>query len=75
MIKNKKINEEEWNIRCDLAACYQLCHILQITDRINTHISSRIKSNSDEFLLNPIGLLFDEIIASNLVKLNLKGKK
>tara|TARA_Y100000996_G_C22442641_1_gene610445 strand:+ start:105 stop:851 length:747 start_codon:yes stop_codon:yes gene_type:complete len=61
--------------RYDLAACYRLCHYYGFTDRINTHISSRATDNPDEFYLNPVGLLFDEVKASNLVRLTLGGKK
>ncbi|PPR78288.1 MAG: Decarboxylase NovR [Alphaproteobacteria bacterium MarineAlpha2_Bin1] len=68
-------DKSEWDTRCDLAACYRLCYHLGFTDRINTHISSRSKNNFEEFYLNPVGLLFDEVKASNLVRLNLFGKK
>ncbi len=73
-MKNSNDNSD-WNTRCDLAACYRLCHYLGFTDRINTHISSRSDTKSEEFFLNPVGLLFDEVKASNLVKLNMMGEK
>ena len=71
-----KLNEDiDLESRCDLAACYRLCHHFGFTDRINTHISSRAIDNSNEFYLNPVGLLFDEVKASNLVRLNMDGEK
>ncbi|MDC0074854.1 class II aldolase/adducin family protein [Alphaproteobacteria bacterium] len=75
MTQKYEVSNDEWNVRCDLAACYRLCFLLKITDRINTHISAKVTGTSDEFLLNPVGLLFDEVTASNLVKLNYAGKK
>ena len=72
---NNSNDKSDWETRCDLAACYRLCHHLGFTDRINTHISLRSNYNPDEFYLNPVGLLFDEVKASNLVRLNMMGKK
>ena len=69
------VTPEEWEVRVDLAACYRLCHQLGITDRINTHISARVPGTDGHFLLNPVGLLFDEIAASNLVKIDREGRK
>lgn len=69
------VSSEEWEVRVDLAACYRLCFQLGITDRINTHISARVPGTDGHFLLNPLGLLFDEIDASNLVKIDREGKK
>lgn len=69
------VTPEEWEVRVDLAACYRLCHQLGITDRINTHISARVPGTDGHFLLNPLGLLFDEIGASNLVKIDREGRK
>lgn len=69
------VTPEEWEVRVDLAACYRLCHQIGITDRINTHISARVPGTDGHFLLNPLGLLFDEISASNLVKIDREGRK
>lgn len=74
-MKKQKITEREWEARCDLAACYHLCNYNGISDRINTHISARIPKKNDQFLLNPIGLLFDEINATNLVSVYISGAK
>lgn len=63
----------EWRMRVDLAAAYRLAVIYQWTDLNNTHFSARIPG-TDHFLLNPFGMLFDEITASSLVKVDHQGK-
>ncbi len=68
-----KVSEQEWQLRVDLAACYRLAHHYGWDDTIYTHISARLP-NSDEYLVNAFGLAFDEITASNLVKVNLQGQ-
>jgi len=70
-----KVSEAEWQVRCDLAACYRLCHEIGIVDRINTHISARVPDSDGDFLLNPVGLLFDEVTASSLVRIDRDGNK
>jgi ribulose-5-phosphate 4-epimerase/fuculose-1-phosphate aldolase len=67
------VSDEEWQLRIDLAACYRLAHYYGWDDTIYTHISARLP-NSNEYLVNAFGLTFDEITASNLVKVNLKGE-
>jgi len=69
-----KVSEEEWAVRVDLAACYQLVAHYGMTDLIFTHISARIPGTTDQFLINPYGLFFDEITASSLVKVDIDGK-
>lgn len=69
----ERVGREEWQIRCDLAAAYQLAAIFRWTDLIYTHFSARLPG-SDEFLINPYGLMFDEITASNLVKIDHRGR-
>lgn len=61
--------------REDLAACYRLVALYGWDDLIFTHISARIPGTDDEFLINPFGMMFDEVTASNLVKINSKGEK
>ncbi|MBI3707477.1 MAG: class II aldolase/adducin family protein [Proteobacteria bacterium] len=68
------IGEEEWQVRVDLAACYRLVALLNMTDLIYTHISARVPGPAEQFLINPYGMLFDEITASSLVKIDLEGK-
>jgi ribulose-5-phosphate 4-epimerase/fuculose-1-phosphate aldolase len=61
-------------VRTDLAACYRLCAHFRMTDLIYTHISARVPGRLPRFLINPYGLLFEEIAASNLVTVTLDGK-
>ncbi len=67
-----RVSEEEWNLRCDLAAAYQLAFQYRWTDMIYTHFSARVP-NSEHLLINPYGLMFDEITASMLVKIDKDG--
>src|SRR5689334_22125334 len=68
-----RVSKEEWQVRVDLAAAYQLASIFKWTDLIYTHFSARVPGSPD-FLINPYGLMFDEITASNLVKIDHHGK-
>src|SRR5437868_15120813 len=68
-----RVSKEEWQMRVDLAAAYQLAAIYKWTDLIYTHFSARVPGTED-FLLNPYGLMFDEITASSLVKIDWEGK-
>ena len=67
------VSPEEWDTRVQLAAAYRLVEQNGWDDLIYTHISARVPNTDHEFLLNPLGLTFDEICASNLVKVNLNG--
>ena len=67
-------SEAEWETRVQLAACYRLVARYRMTDTIYTHISARVPGVKDQFLLNPYGLMFDEITASSLVKIDLEGR-
>ena len=69
----ERVSKEEWDLRVDLAAAYQLAAIFKWTDLIYTHFSARVPGTHD-FLINPYGMMFDEITASNLVKIDLDGK-
>jgi ribulose-5-phosphate 4-epimerase/fuculose-1-phosphate aldolase len=66
---------QEWQLRQELAACYRLIAHYKMTDLISTHISLRIPGPDHHFLINPYGLFFEEITASNLVKIDLDGNK
>lgn len=66
------VSEIEWQLRVDLAACYRLVAHFGWDDLIYTHISVRIP-NTEHFLINAFGLAFDEVTASNLVKIDLEG--
>lgn len=65
---------EERAIRSDLAACYRLVARYGWDDLTGTHISARLPGESEEFLINPYGMFFEEITASSLVKVNLAGE-
>lgn len=67
------VSEEEWKVREDLAACYRLVAHYGWDDMIFTHISARVPGEPGHFLINPYGLLFDEITASSLVKVDHDG--
>jgi ribulose-5-phosphate 4-epimerase/fuculose-1-phosphate aldolase len=64
---------EEWAIRCDLAALYRLVAHHRMTDFIYTHISARIPGPEHHFLINRYGVLFHDMRASDLVKIDLDG--
>lgn len=68
------VSEAEWEQRVHLAACYRLLAHYRMTDLIYTHVSARVPGASDEFLINPYGLMFDEITASSLVKVDHEGR-
>jgi ribulose-5-phosphate 4-epimerase/fuculose-1-phosphate aldolase len=65
----------EWQLRVDLAACYRLVAEFGWSDLVFTHVSARIPGPEHHFLINPYGMLFDEITASSLVKVDLHGNK
>jgi ribulose-5-phosphate 4-epimerase/fuculose-1-phosphate aldolase len=67
------IDEDEWQVRVDLAASYRLFHYYRMTDLIYNHISARVPGRHDRFLINAYGLMFDEITASNLVVVDTDG--
>jgi ribulose-5-phosphate 4-epimerase/fuculose-1-phosphate aldolase len=70
-----RVSPEEWAVRVDLAAAYRLVSMYGWEDLVFTHISMRVPGTEDQFLINPYGLFFDEITASSLVKIDLKGQK
>jgi len=69
------VSAEEWQVRVDLAACYRLVAHYGWDDLIFTHISARVPGPETHFLINPYGMMFDEITASSLVKIDLRGTK
>ena len=69
----EQVSDAEWQAREELAAAYQLAALHRMTDHIYTHISARVPDADGQFLLNAYGLTFDEVTASNLVKVNLQG--
>ncbi len=67
------VSPEEWALRVELAACYRLIARFRMTDWIYNHISSRVPGPHDHYLINPFGLLYEEVSASNLVKVDAQG--
>ena len=70
----EQVSEEEWETRVNLAACYRLIAMFGWDDLIFTHISARVPGPEHHFLINAYGLLFDEMTASSLVKVDLGGE-
>lgn len=67
-----KVSADEWQLRLDLAACYRLVAHFGWDDLIYTHLSARLPG-TDHYLVNAFGLMFEEVTASNLVKVDLQG--
>ena len=73
--RQASVSAEEWRTRVDLAAAYRLVAAFKWDDLVFTHISARLPGTDHAFLINPYGLLFDEITASSLVKVDQQGNK
>jgi ribulose-5-phosphate 4-epimerase/fuculose-1-phosphate aldolase len=71
----EEVSAEEWALREDLAACYRLVALHGWSDLVFTHISARVPGPEHHFLINPYGLMFDEITASSLVKVDMQCQK
>lgn len=65
---------EEWQARVDLAACYRLVDLYGMSDMMANHISSHVPGEPGAFLINAYGMMYEEITASSLVKVNLAGE-
>lgn len=70
-----QVGAQEWQQRVELAACYRMIAHLGWDDLIFTHISARVPGPDAHFLLNPYGMMFEEVTASSLVKIDLEGNK
>lgn len=70
-----QVSPEEWEARVNLAAAYRLVAHFGWDDLIYTHISARVPGGDHHFLINPLGLMFEEITASSLIKVDLDGNK
>lgn len=70
----EQVGETEWQVRKDLAALYRLVALFGWDDLIFTHITAKVPG-TEHFLINPYGMMFDEITASSLVKIDLNGNK
>ena len=70
-----QVSDAEWQTRVDLAACYRAVAMYGWDDLVFTHISARVPGPEHHFLINPYGMMFDEVTASSLVKVDLNGEK
>ena len=73
--RQSAVSAEEWRTRVDLAAAYRLVALFKWDDLVFTHISARVPGSENQFLINPYGLLFEEVTASSLIKIDLQGNK
>ena len=73
-IKNQ-VSAEEWQTRVDLAACYRLVALYGWDDLVFTHITAKIPGIENQFLINPYGMMFAEMTASSLIKIDRHGNK
>ena len=71
----EQVSDEEWEVRVNLAACYRLIAVHGWDDLVFTHVSARVPGSDEHFLINAYGLLFEEMTASCLVKVDLDGEK
>ena len=69
------VSGAEWEARCELAAAFRIAAGLGWTDMLGTHFSLRVPRTEDQFLINPYGMLFEEITASSLIKVDVDGNK
>ncbi|MDR1890072.1 MAG: class II aldolase/adducin family protein [Zoogloeaceae bacterium] len=67
-------SDAAWNARVELAAACRLTHLFGWTDLLATHISIRVPGRHDRYLVNPLGLLFDEVNASSILEVDLEGQ-
>jgi ribulose-5-phosphate 4-epimerase/fuculose-1-phosphate aldolase len=71
----QSVSAEEWQARVDLAAAYRIVAYYGWDDLVFTHISARVPGPEHHFLINPYGMMFDEVTASSLVKVDINGDK
>src|SRR5207248_130717 len=69
----QQVSKEEWQKRVDLAAAYRLMDVYAMTEMSANHISTRVPGEEDAFLINPYGLLYDQMTASCFIKVDLAG--
>jgi ribulose-5-phosphate 4-epimerase/fuculose-1-phosphate aldolase len=68
------VSPEEWQARVNCACAYRLVHYYEMHDMVYNHISTRVPGKDEHFLLNPFGMLYDEICASSLIKVDIDGQ-
>jgi ribulose-5-phosphate 4-epimerase/fuculose-1-phosphate aldolase len=70
----ESVSAQEWDTRVNLAACYRLVALYGMTDLVYNHITARVPGSDAHVLINPYGMLYDEITASSLIKIDLEGR-
>ena len=73
--RNSKYSEAEWTARQELAACYRIFAMMGWDEMIFNHITVKVPDEDGAFLINPYGLHFSEVCASNLIKIDIDGNK
>ena len=69
----EQVSKEEWQLRVDLAACYRLMAEYGMVEMVANHISVRVPGTGNEFLINPYGMLYEEMTASAMIRIDLEG--
>lgn len=69
----EQVSKEEWETRVNLAACYRLMHEFGMVEMVANHISARVPGTHNEFLINPYGMLYEEMTASSMIKIDIDG--
>jgi ribulose-5-phosphate 4-epimerase/fuculose-1-phosphate aldolase len=69
----EQVTPEEWSARVNLAAAYRLVALYGYTEMIANHISCRVPGHHDQFLINPYGMLYEEMNASSMIKVDVEG--
>ena len=70
----ERVSKEEWDTRVNLAACYRLMAEFGMVEMVANHISARVPGTENEFLINPYGMLYEEMTASCMIRIDLDGK-
>ena len=69
----EQVSEAEWDTRVNLAACYRLMHAFGMVEMVANHISARVPGTKNEFLINPYGMLYEEMTASSMIRIDIDG--
>lgn len=69
----ESVSAEEWEARVNLAACYRLIELYGMSDHISNHVTVRVPGRHDEFLINPYGVLYEQMTASCMIRIDLDG--
>ena len=69
----EQVSKEEWDVRVNLAACYRLMAEYDMVEMIANHISARVPGTTNEFLINPYGMLYEEMTASSMIRIDIDG--